>query len=55
MEKKKLYRFLLVVVLILTAIYTLGILGYLPFSVSYYITLFFMILFLWLRLYERLR
>ncbi|AEC51886.1 hypothetical protein PNA2_0969 [Pyrococcus sp. NA2] len=53
MERKKLYRVLLVVVLILTIIYTLGILGYLPYSVSYYITLFFIVLFMLLRLGSR--
>ncbi|AFN02987.1 MULTISPECIES: hypothetical protein [Pyrococcus] len=54
MEKKKLYRLLLVIVLILTIVYTLGILGYLPYELSYYIVIFFIFLFLILRWHERL-
>ncbi|AFK21956.1 hypothetical protein [Pyrococcus sp. ST04] len=53
MEKKKLYRLLLALVIPLTILYTFGILGYVPYQVSYYITVFFIVLFLALRWYER--
>ncbi|WP_198361930.1 hypothetical protein [Thermococcus gorgonarius] len=49
MERKTAYRVLLFLVLILTAAYTLGLVGVLPFRVSYYITIFMILLFLILR------
>lgn len=49
MERKTAYRMLLFLVLILTAAYTLGLAGLLPFRVSYYITLFMVLLFVILR------
>jgi len=52
--KKEHYRILLIVVLILTFIYTLGLAGILPFMVSYYITIFMIFLFLFLRWESRL-
>ena len=52
--KKEHYRMLLVLVLILTAIYILGLAGVLPFAVSYYITILFIFLFLFLRWQKRL-
>ena len=52
--KKEHYRMLLVLVLILSAIYTLGLVGVLPFAVSYYITILFIFLFLFLRWQKRL-
>lgn len=55
MERKTLYRLLLPLVLILAALYTLGLVGKVPFSVSYYITIFFIFLFIFLRWEERLR
>jgi len=54
MERKTLYRILLVVVLILTVIYTLGILGLIPFQWSYYITIFMIVLFIVLRFEKRI-
>ncbi|WP_167911925.1 hypothetical protein [Thermococcus sp. 21S7] len=53
MERKTFYRILLVVVLILTVIYTLGIMGLIPFRWSYYITIFMIALFLALRIERR--
>jgi len=53
MEKKTVYRILLVIVLLLTAIYTLGILGVVPFQWSYYITIFMIILFIGQRFFNR--
>ena len=53
--KKEHYRMLLVLVLILTVLYTLGLVGVLPFAVSYYITIFFVFLFLFLRWQRRLK
>jgi len=53
MEKKSLYRILLAIVLILTVVYTLGILGLVPFDWSYYITIFMIILFFALKLHDR--
>jgi len=44
------YRILLVLVIILAAVYTLGLLGVVPFIYSTYITLFFLILFVILRI-----
>ncbi|AJC72060.1 membrane protein [Thermococcus guaymasensis DSM 11113] len=49
MERKTAYRFLLLLVLILTVFYTLGLVGVIPFEVSYYITIFMIILFVLLR------
>ncbi|ACS33017.1 Conserved hypothetical protein [Thermococcus gammatolerans EJ3] len=49
MERKTTYRFLLVLVLILTVFYTLGLVGVVPFKVSYYITIFMIVLFVLLR------
>jgi len=53
MERKTFYRILLVVVIILTVIYTLGIMGLIPFQWSYYITIFMIVLFLALRIEKR--
>lgn len=53
MEKRSLYRFLLAVVLILTVVYTLGIIGVVPFEWSYYITIFMILLFFALKLLNR--
>ncbi|WP_167773497.1 hypothetical protein [Thermococcus sp. MV11] len=50
MERKTFYRILLAVVLALTGIYTLGIMGVIPFQWSYYITIFMIILFFYLKL-----
>lgn len=50
MERRTVYRALLVLVLILTAIYTLGLLGVVSFRVSYYITIFMIFLFIILRM-----
>ena len=49
MERKRFYRLLLPVVIVLTFLYTLGLVGVVPFTVSYYITIVFIILFLFLR------
>ena len=54
MEKKSLYRILLALVLVLTVVYTLGILGLVPFRWSYYITIFMIALFFALKLGDRL-
>ncbi|WP_167891965.1 hypothetical protein [Thermococcus sp. MAR1] len=53
MERKTFYRILLVIVIILTVIYTLGIIGLVPFQWSYYITVFMIILFLVLRIEKK--
>ncbi|WP_297520336.1 hypothetical protein [Thermococcus sp.] len=53
MEKKDYYRALLAIVLVLAVVYTLGILGIVPFRWSYYITIFMIILFFALKLYDR--
>ena len=53
MEKKTVYRFLLAVVLILAVIYTLGIMGVVPFEWSYYITIFMILLFFALKIINR--
>ncbi|WP_198362099.1 hypothetical protein [Thermococcus pacificus] len=50
MEKKTLYRVLLAIVLVLTVVYTLGIMGAIPFQWSYYITIFMIVLFFYLKL-----
>ncbi|MCD6373117.1 MAG: hypothetical protein J7L37_06195 [Thermococcus sp.] len=50
MERKTLYRVLLVIVLALTVVYTMGIIGIVPFQWSYYITIFMIILFFYLKL-----
>ncbi|WP_167890610.1 hypothetical protein [Thermococcus sp. 18S1] len=50
MERKTFYRILLVIVLVLTVVYTLGIMGVIPFQWSYYITIFMIILFFYLKL-----
>ncbi|WP_198300124.1 hypothetical protein [Thermococcus siculi] len=50
MEKKTFYRILLAIVLVLTVVYTLGIMGVIPFQWSYYITIFMIILFFYLKL-----
>ncbi|WP_198362268.1 hypothetical protein [Thermococcus profundus] len=50
MERKTAYRALLVFVLILVFFYTLGIVGAIPFRVSYYITILFLFLFVALRM-----
>ncbi|AEK72369.1 membrane protein [Thermococcus sp. 4557] len=50
MERKTFYRILLVIVLVLTVVYTLGIMGVIPFRWSYYITIFMIILFFYLKL-----
>lgn len=49
MERKRFYRLLLPVVIVLGFLYTLGLVGVVPFTVSYYITIVFIILFLFLR------
>ena len=50
MEKKTLYRVLLIIVVILAVVYTLGVIGVVPFRWSEYITLFMVVLFFALRL-----
>ena len=50
MERKTFYRILLALVIVLTVVYTLGILGAVPFEWSYYITIFMIALFFYLRL-----
>ncbi|KPU62428.1 membrane protein [Thermococcus sp. EP1] len=55
MERKRLYRFLLPVVLFLVLLYTLGLVGVIPFMVSYYITIFLIFLFIFLRWEARVR
>ncbi|WP_324735784.1 hypothetical protein VFC49_00905 [Thermococcus sp. SY098] len=52
--KKEHYRILLIVVLALAFVYTLGLAGILPFAVSYYITILFIFLFIFLRWESRL-
>ncbi len=53
MEKKTLYRLLLPLVLLLTIVYTLGIMGVVSFEWSYYITIFMIFLFFALKLFNR--
>jgi hypothetical protein len=56
MRRKRAYRILLVLVLFLTFLYTLGIVGAIPFRVSYYITILFIFIFIALRMdYHRRR
>jgi|GEM_PF-832172 len=50
MDRKTLYRVLLVIVLVLTVVYTMGIIGIIPFQWSYYITIFMIVLFFYLKL-----
>jgi len=50
MERKMVYRVLLVLVLFLTFLYTLGLLGVVPFRMSYYITILFIFIFIALRM-----
>jgi len=50
MERKTAYRLLLVLVLVLAVVYTLGIVGIVPFTWSEYITVFMVILFFALRI-----
>ena len=54
MERRTLYRILLAVVLVLAVVYTMGIMGLVPFEWSYYITIFMIVLFVALRLEKRL-
>ncbi|WP_297479695.1 hypothetical protein [Thermococcus sp.] len=49
MEKKTVYRVLLAIVIILAIIFTLGVVGIVPFVWSEYITVFMVILFFALR------
>ena len=49
MERKTVYRVLLVIVIILAVIFTLGVIGIVPFVWSEYITVFMVILFFVLR------
>ncbi|CAI1493883.1 conserved protein of unknown function [Thermococcus nautili] len=49
MERKTVYRVLLVIVIILAVIFTLGVIGVVPFVWSEYITVFMVILFFVLR------
>ncbi|WP_297438384.1 hypothetical protein [Thermococcus sp.] len=50
MERKHAYRLMLSIVLVLAFFYTLGLFGIIPFRVSYYITLFMLVLFVILRI-----
>jgi len=47
--RKSVYRMLLVLVVALTVVYTLGLLGVIPFIYSTYVTIFFLLLFVILR------
>ncbi|WP_297516734.1 hypothetical protein [Thermococcus sp.] len=49
MERRTAYRVLLVIVIILAVIFTLGVIGVVPFVWSEYITVFMVILFFALR------
>lgn len=49
MEKKQAYRILLVIVILLAVLYTLGVVGILPFEVSEVVTVFMVVLFFVLR------
>ena len=54
MERKNAYRILLFLILFLTLLYTLGLVGVVPFRVSYYITILFIFIFIALRMdYQR--
>ncbi|MBP1912491.1 hypothetical protein [Thermococcus stetteri] len=55
MEKKQVYRVLLVLVIILAIAYTLGVVGILPFEVSEAVTGFMVVLFFVLKFKERTR
>ncbi|WP_297069940.1 hypothetical protein [Thermococcus sp.] len=50
MDRKRTYRLLLGLVLILAFFYTLGLFGVVSFRVSYYITIFMLVLFVLLRI-----
>ncbi|WP_297499406.1 hypothetical protein [Thermococcus sp.] len=50
MERKTAYRVLLLIVVLLAVVYTLGIVGLVPFRWSEYITLFMVLLFILLRI-----
>ncbi|WP_167895007.1 hypothetical protein [Thermococcus sp. M36] len=54
MEKRTFYRILLAIVLVLAVVYTMGIMGLVPFQWSYYITIFMIVLFLYLRIDARI-
>jgi hypothetical protein len=49
MKRRTAYRILLVVVVILTVVFTLGVIGVVPFRWSEYITVFMVLLFFALR------
>jgi len=49
MERKTVYRILLVIVIVLAVIFTLGVIGLVPFVWSEYITVFMVVLFFALR------
>lgn len=49
MERKTAYRILLLIVLLLAVVYTLGVIGVVPFRWSEYITIFMVLLFIALR------
>ncbi|WP_197463578.1 hypothetical protein [Thermococcus peptonophilus] len=55
MKKKQVYRILLALVILLTILYTLGVVGILPFEVSEAVTVFMVVLFFILRFKERTR
>ncbi|WP_258084539.1 hypothetical protein [Thermococcus thermotolerans] len=55
MEKRTFYRILLAIVLILAVVYTMGIMGLVPFQWSYYITIFMIVLFIYLKIEKRLQ
>ncbi len=46
---RRFYRIMLVLVVILAVVYTLGLMGLVPFRYSTYITLFFLLVFVLLR------
>ncbi len=54
MNKKSFYRALLALVIVLAMVYTLGIIGLISFKWSYYITIFMIVLFFYLKLEDRL-
>ncbi len=49
MERKTVYRVLLLIVLLLAVVYTFGVIGVVPFRWSEYITIFMVLLFIALR------
>ncbi|USG99926.1 hypothetical protein K1720_00080 [Thermococcus argininiproducens] len=55
MERKKIYRLLLPIVIILAVLYTLGLIGIVAFTVSYYVTIFMIFLFIFLRWEARMK